>query len=129
MLNHLRNLFFLLLLLSSCTTPRKYQKNKPFVFNNTIEVKGGDFSKDQRNSLKQELYGQLVDSSKVVVEDFLFLFHFIDKPPAYDSAYSAISAKNIQGSMLHLGYYNAKVSFKADTVIKEQQQQRVSVKY
>jgi hypothetical protein len=128
MLNHLRNLFFLLLLLSSCTTPRKYQKNKPFVFNNTIEVKGGDFSKDQRNSLKQKLYGQLVDSSKVIVEDFLFLFHFIDKPPAYDSAYSAISAKNIQGSMLHLGYYDAKVSFQADTVIKEDQQ-RVSVKY
>ncbi len=128
MLKYLKNLFFFSLILSSCTIPRKYQKNKPFVFKNTIDLDGGDFTKDQRISLNQKLYGQLDDSAKVFTKDFLFLLHFINRPPAYDSAYSAISAKNMRGSLLHLGYYGAKVSFKADT-IQSGNQQRVNVKY
>lgn len=127
-LNGLKNLFFLCLILSSCTTPRKYQKDKPFVYKNTVVINGGNFTKDQRNSLKQKLYGQLDDSSKVTVKDFLFLFHSINRPPAYDSNYSAISAKNMRGSMLHTGYYGASVNFIADTTISETQQ-RVSIKY
>lgn len=124
----LKNLFFISLLLASCTIPRKFPQNKPFVFKNNIAVKGGNFTKDQRNSLKQKLFGQLDDSSKTNTKDFLFFFHFIKYPPAYDSGYSAISAKNIRGSMLHLGYYGAKVNFEADTV-QYGEQQRVNVKY
>ncbi|MEP7142832.1 MAG: BamA/TamA family outer membrane protein [Ferruginibacter sp.] len=124
----MKNLFFLSLLLSSCTIPRKYQKYKPFVFKNTIDINGGHFTKDQRNSLKQKLYGQLDDSAKVATKDFLFLFHFIKQPPAYDSGYSAVSAKSIKGAMLHLGYYGAKVSYKADTV-GNGKMQPVTIKY
>lgn len=128
MLRYLKNLFFFSLLLSSCTIPRKFQHNKPFVFKNTIDINGGNFTKDQRISLNQKLYGQLDDSAKVNTKDFLFLFHFINKPPAYDSGYAAVSAKNMRGSMVHLGYYGAQVSFKADT-IHVGEQQRVAVKY
>ncbi|MEO7766882.1 MAG: BamA/TamA family outer membrane protein [Ferruginibacter sp.] len=124
----MKNLFFFSILLSSCTIPRKYQSNKPFVFKNTIDVKGGHFNNDQRASLIQRLYGQLDDSAKVTTRDFLFLFHFISQPPAYDSSYAAVSAKNIKGSMLHLGYYNANVGFEADTS-RINDQQRVAVKY
>jgi hypothetical protein len=126
--NFWKCLVFFSLLLSSCTLPLKYQKNKPFLFENTIEVNGGRFTKDQRNSLKQKLYGQLADSARVVTKDYLFLVHLIKRPPAYDSAYSAISARNMQGSMVHLGYYGAKVSFEADTV-DNGEKKPVSVKY
>jgi len=140
LLNYLKKLIFFSLILSSCTVPKKYQQNKPFLFSNTIEVTGGNFTKDQRNSLKQKLYGQLDDSAKVNVRDFLFLRHVIVKPPAYDSAYTAISAKNMKGSLLHLGYYQAKDSVKVDTVkhnalkigwlyVKREKQERVYVKY
>ncbi|MBC7887800.1 MAG: BamA/TamA family outer membrane protein [Ferruginibacter sp.] len=125
----MKNLFFCCLLLSSCTIPRKYQKNKPFLFKNSIDINGGNFTKDQRNSLKQKLYGQLDDSAKVTTKDLLFLLHFINRPPAYDSGYSDLSAKSMKGSMLHLGYYNAKVSFTADTSTPNGRQQRVAVKY
>ena len=52
------------------------------------------------------------------------MFRTIVRPPVYDSAYSAASAKNMKGSMYHLGYYDARVSFTADT-----SGNRVKVKY
>ena len=128
MTTFLRNLFFLSLLLSSCTIPRKFQQGKPFLFENTINIKGGNFNKDQRNSLNQKLYGQLDDSAKVNTKDFLFLLHFINQPPAYDSNYAAISARSMKGSLVHLGYYSAEVDFEADTSAVGNQQ-RVAVKY
>lgn len=116
------------LAISSCTIPRKYQQNKPFVFKNNIELKGGSFTKDERLSLKQRLYGQLDDSVKTKVKDWLFFLHIIKEPPAYDSTYAGISSRNIRGSMIHLGYYNARVAFRADTARKGNQQ-RVTINY
>ena len=116
------------ILFSACTIPRKYQKGKPFVAKNTIEVKEGNFTKDERNALKQRLNGQFEDSSKVRIKDVLFFLHYIDKPPVYDSAYSALSAENMKASMLHLGYYRANTSFKADTITMGKGQ-KVNVQY
>ncbi|CAN5548359.1 BamA/TamA family outer membrane protein [soil metagenome] len=124
----LKGLFLLSIVLASCTIPRKYQKGKPFVFSNNIDLNGGGFNKDQRNSLQQKLFGLLDDSAKVNVKDFLFLFHFIKEPPAYDSGYADVSAQNIRNSLFHLGYYNAQVSYKADTS-HYGKQERVTVKY
>jgi outer membrane protein insertion porin family len=93
-----------------------------------VEVKGGDFSADERNSLKQKMLTQLDDSMKIKVKDFVFLFHFIKEPPAYDSGYASISAKNMRNTLLHQGYYGANSSFKADTSVVDDQQ-RVSVTY
>jgi outer membrane protein insertion porin family len=128
MLNYLKNLFFLSILLSACTFPRKYQKNKPFLYQNSIDLIGGNFTKDQRISLKQKLYGQLDDSAKVTPKDFLFVLHFVNRPPAYDSTYSSLSANNMKGAMVHLGYYSAAVHYKLDTILKGKQQ-RIAVKY
>jgi hypothetical protein len=124
----LKNLFVLSLLFTSCTIPRHYPKDKPFIFNNVIDLKGGNFSKDQRNSLKQKLFGQLDDSAKTTIKDFLFILHFVKNPPVYDSGYARVSARNMAGSMFHLGYYSAAVTYKADTV-QRGKQQRVTVKY
>jgi outer membrane protein insertion porin family len=127
-LKGLKNIFFLSLILSSCTIPRKYQKNKPFLFKTSIDLKGGNFNTDERNLARLRLYAQLDDSAKVIVKDFLFFLHFVNRPAAYDTGYTYLSARNMIGSMFHLGYYQAKDSVVIDTV-KVGNQRRVSVKY
>jgi len=134
----LKNIFFISVLLSSCTIPRqfKYQNGKkkkaaftrPFVFKNNIEVKGGNFTADEKINLVQRLLGQLDDSSKTTITDAFFFIHYIDNPPAYDSGYSAVSARNMKASMMHLGYYKSTVDFHADTSTYEKQK-RVTVTY
>ncbi|MGG9962409.1 BamA/TamA family outer membrane protein [Ferruginibacter sp. SUN106] len=124
----LRNIFFLSLVLSSCTILKKHQKGKPFVTKNSIEVKGGKFTKDELIALKSRLNAQLDDSSKINVVDKLFFWHFYTNPPAFDTSYASKSAKNMQASMLHLGYYRAQASYKVDT-IHAGSQQRIHVQY
>ncbi len=130
-------------LLPACTILKTEQKGKPFIVKNTIEVKGGNFSKDELITVKSRLNTQLEDSSKINVVDKLFFWHIYEKPAAFDTAYTALSAKNMQGSMLHLGYYRATPTYKTDTTfIKnhtvfsfrhfpgyKQNQQRVHVTY
>ena len=112
----LKYIILISLILSSCIIPRKYQKGKPFVTKNKIEVTGGNFTKDERTALKQRLNAQLDDSSKIRVVDKYFIRHIYTSPPAYDSASARQSARNMQASMLHLGYYKSIASFKADTL-------------
>ena len=120
--------FFICLLLASCTIPKKYQKGKPFITKNNIEVKGGNFTKEERAALKQRLNAQLDDSSRINTIDKYFIRHIIVSPPAYDSNAASKSARNMETSMLHLGYYKAKAVFSADT-IDHGDQQRVHVNY
>jgi len=141
MVTRFKNILFISILLAACTTPRKYQKNKPFVFKNTIELNGGNFSADERNSLKQKLSTQLDDSMKLAISDFAFVLHRIKQPPAYDSGYAGVSARNMKNTLMHLGYYGATSRFDADTAklkvltykfpfkFKIDKQERVSVKY
>ncbi|MEI9959335.1 MAG: BamA/TamA family outer membrane protein [Ferruginibacter sp.] len=124
----LKNIFFLSLVLSSCIVPKNYQKNKPFITKNTIEVKGGNFTNDELIALKSRLYGQLEDSAKINVVDRYFIRHVYDKPPAFDTVYAARSAKNLLAPMVHLGYYRSTASYKVDT-LKAGKQQRVHVLY
>ncbi len=124
----LKNIFFLSLVLSSCIVPKKYQKDKPFVTSNTFEVKGGNFNRDELIALKSRLNAQLDDSSKINVVDHYFIRHVYNKPAVFDTASAAKSAKNMQSSMFHLGYYRAIASYKADTT-KKNDQLRVHVKY
>lgn len=139
-MNGLKYWIFTAIVLASCTIPRKYQKNKPFLVKTSIELKGGAFKSEERNLVKQRLYAQLDDSAKVPENDFLFVLRFINSPAAYDTSYTFNSARNMIGSMLHLGYYQAQDSIKIDTVTRRvfqinhfkphfEQQSRVSVKY
>jgi outer membrane protein assembly factor BamA len=137
----LKNLFFLSLILASCTSPRKYQKNKPFLYKNIIDINGGNFTNEEKNIVKQRLFGQLEDSAQVIIKDLLFVIHYVERPAVYDTAYTYESAKNMIGSMWHLGYYQAKYAVDIDTVKrtvlkryklfkwKFEKQQRVTVKY
>ncbi len=125
---HLKIILFFSLILSSCIIVKKFPKNKPFVTKNTIEVKGGNFTKDEKTSLKQRLNAQLDDSSRINAVDKYFIRRVFTRPSAYDSAAAARSARNMQASMLHLGYYSSKATFKADTV-RTNDQRRVHVLY
>ena len=125
---HLKYIIFICLFISSCTIPKKYQKGKPFITKNNIEVKGGNFTKEERATLKQRLNAQLDDSSKINVIDKYFIRHVIVSPPAYDSNSAEKSTRNMETSMLHLGYYKAQAVFDADT-IQAGDQQRVHVNY
>lgn len=124
----LKNIYFISLILSSCYVPKHYQKDKPFITGYSIEVKGGKFTKDETSVLKSRLSDQLDDSAKVNVVDKYFIRHVYNNPPAFDTAYAGQSARNMQASMLHLGYYKATAKFTADTSIKYGQK-RVTVKY
>ena len=115
MLTQLKILLLLLIVFSSCTITRKTPANRPYLGKNIIEVTGGKFSKIEKSALLLRLTNQLDDSSTFTTKGFLFFVKTIKKPPAYDSAYSGISARNMKASMFHLGYYNAVGTYKADT--------------
>ena len=127
-LHQVKYIIFICLFFVSCIIPKKYQKGKPFITKNNIEVKGGKFTKDESASLKQRLNAQLDDSSRINTVDKYFIRHVIVSPPAYDSNSSVKSALNMETSMLHLGYYKAVATFKADT-LHVRNQQRVHVNY
>ena len=103
--------------LVSCGRPfiQNAPKGKYFLYKNNIEVKGGNFIKSEKTALIQRLYGQLDDSSKVKTSTKYVLFKLLKKPVVYDSNYSIISAENMQASMFHIGFYNAKVKYSTDT--------------
>ncbi len=116
-------IIFILLLLSSCklldkstTIYRKTPKNKPYIVENKIERVDWKFSKEIAGAIEQRLITQLEDSAKAVPPKKVVIFKYIKKPTAYDSIYSSLSAKNMEGSLFHIGYYNPKVTFKADTL-------------
>lgn len=116
---------FPLSILASCSIPVILKKPAgPYLRKNSIEVKGGNFTNREKSALETRLTSQLEDSSKVPGKDFLVFFNIIKKPPLYDSGYSSLSAANMKGLMYHIGYYNAKVSFAADTINR-----KVWVKY
>lgn len=107
--------FVLLSLFSSCTIVKKAPKDRPYVGKSSFEVKGGNFTKIEKAAIIQRLNNQLDDSATTTTKDVLFFRHVIQRPPAYDSAYSGISSRNMKASLFHIGYYNPTVTYRADT--------------
>jgi outer membrane protein insertion porin family len=122
-------IIFLLVLLSSCTYLKKattfyskVPKNKPYLIENKIVRVDWKFDKQEADAVEQRLKNQLEDSSKEKAPKEILGLKFIKNPVVYDTGYSSISAKNMQGSMYHLGYYNSSVHFSQDTVGKKKNQ-------
>jgi outer membrane protein insertion porin family len=133
----LKYIIFILIVLASCKNTDIIQKgfqtiriknppkNKPYIYDNKINlVDENRFTVDERLAIKSRLKNQLDDSTKVEKVDKFFFIGTIKNPIAYDSSYINISEKNMQGSMFHLGYYEAQV--KATTKIIKR---RVTVTY
>ncbi|MEO6453549.1 MAG: BamA/TamA family outer membrane protein [Ginsengibacter sp.] len=110
--SHYFNLFFIsIFFFSGCTVVRKYQKDKPFVYNNIINLNIDDVTPDEKVIIKSRLNTQLDDSSKVRIKDVAFVLHYIDKPPVFDTVAARQSSDNMQVSMVNLGYYSAKTNY------------------
>jgi hypothetical protein len=114
---------------SGCTIVRKYQKSKPFVYSNNINLNINDVTPDEKVIIKSRLNTQLDDSSKIKVKDVAFVLHYIDKPPAFDTISARASADNMQISMVNLGYYKAKTDFKFAIDSSNKNQKRVTTTY
>jgi hypothetical protein len=117
------------LLFSGCTVVRKYQKNKPFVYNNNINLNIDDVTPDETVIIRSRLNTQLDDSSKVKIKDVVFLIHYIDRPPAFDTNAARASADNMQTSMVNIGYYSAKADYKYSIDSTKKEQKRVTTTY
>ncbi len=124
----------MVLIIQSCTPSRfanltnirKPPKNQPYLVKNTIEVNGGKFTKLEKEAVVNRLFGQLDDSAKIITRSEFIILSKILRPPRYDSGYAALSARNMQASMFHLGYYDAEVKFAADT-LKDQVHVRYNI--
>lgn len=117
------------LFFSGCTVVRKYQKNKPFVFENKINLNINDVTSDEEVIIRSRLNTQLDDSSKVRTKDVAFILQYIDRPPAFDTISARASADNMQVSMVNLGYYSAKTDFSYYIDSSKKHQRRVTTTY
>ncbi len=123
-------LFFTAIIFSNCTVVRKYQKDKPFVYENIINLVADDITPDEKVIIKSRLNTQLNDSSKVRIKDVAFVLHYIDRPPVFDTIAAMSSAENMVFSMVNIGFYSARASYKffIDTA-KNGVQKRVTTTY
>src|SRR5688500_17652666 len=106
----------LIILISSCTTPRAgtYRKDKPFVYNTQIKLVNADLNAENKLLLKEALNNQLDDSLKirtVLSVGFPKLFYNrLVKPAAFDSIYIGRS-KTFMTALLHAqGYFNPTIT-------------------
>lgn len=119
----------MLLVVSGCTIVSKYQKDKPFVYANNINLNIDDVTPDEKVIIKSRLNTQLDDSAKVRVKDVAFILHYIDRPPLFDTLAARASAENMQASMVNIGYYNAKADYTYFIDSSKKNQKRVTTNY
>lgn len=125
-------ILLILALASACTIPKRYQKNKPFIYRTNIQLTG-QLPSRERQDLREKLANQIDDSLKVrtVMGVRLvppFFFYKLDKPPAFDSLYVSRSKVYMDALLNAQGYFNPTITdtFTIDTV---RDQQRVSVRF
>ncbi|MEO6684123.1 MAG: BamA/TamA family outer membrane protein [Ginsengibacter sp.] len=127
-----------MMILSGCSTAKKYSgitgvrnypHNKPFIFKNNIDLKTEGASKDEKIQIRSRLNNQITDSARVKIKDVVFIFHTINRPPAFDSANILKSVKNMEGSLKNLGYYNPLVNYRFDTVVRKNGEQERIITY
>ncbi|MCU0322359.1 MAG: hypothetical protein MUE72_08080, partial [Chitinophagaceae bacterium] len=110
------SLLFVLLFLASCSTVKNYQPNKPFVFENKVNIVG-NISKDEKKRLTAELNNYWDDSLKArKVTKFGFI-NVTRNPPLFDTGNVERSKRFMQAYLNAQGYYYATIEFKNPPVI------------
>ena len=125
-------LSFLLIIAASCTTAKKYQKYKPFVYRTNINLES-DLPASRKTELKAGLLNQLDDSLKVRTVLAIgiappFFYNRLSKPAVFDSI-NVDRSKTFMSALLSAnGYLNPVITdtFKIDTV---RDQYRVTVDF
>jgi outer membrane protein insertion porin family len=112
----------LLLLAASCTIPKRYQRNKPFVYKTNITIQA-NLPATKKAELKAGLENQLDDSLKVRTVMAIGLtpsifYNKLSKPPVFDSI-NIDRSKTFMSALLSAnGFLNPVITdtFKIDTV-------------
>ncbi len=99
--------FFLLFTVSCKVLPTKPYLAKEAKIEFTAD---NQLTKEEKDGLRNRLFNVQDDSVKVTIKDHFFLIHNLKNPIVYDTAYSRKSARNMEASLRHLGYYKAKVT-------------------
>ncbi len=122
----------LLLLVTSCTVPRKYQKGKPFVYRSSVSLESNTLTNAEKRELKAALLNQMDDSLKVrtviAVSFWPLIYNRLSKPPVFDTSYIGKSKTFMRALLKSQGYFESVIK---DTfsITKVKNQQRVSVKF
>ena len=106
-----------LLLAVSCTVPRNYNANKPFVYKTTINIEGKTPDYD-RQELQTKLQNQVDDSLKVRMVSYAGVYYDLNRPPVFDSLNIGRSKVFIANLLNSLGYFQPAIrdTFFIDTV-------------
>lgn len=113
---------------ASCTVVRNYPAERPFFFENTINITGEE-NKSIRAVVKNLLIEQIDDSAQIRMASKIPWPNFpwfipspiLDQPVAYQRSYSNQSAINMRNLMASLGYRKNGVSFDTAHVRKKDQ--------
>src|SRR6476659_8131307 len=93
-----------LVVISSCTIPKNYQANKPFVFQTNIDVRG-NIKLSDRLDMETRLFNQLDDSLKTRVVSFAGIRKTLVSPAVFDTVYATRTVNYMNSLMKSLGYY------------------------
>lgn len=112
----------MIVLVTSCTVPKRYQKDKPFVYKTTIALQS-DLPRKESQELKERLNVQIDDSLKVTTLLSIramppFFYYKLDKPVVFDTMYIGRSKTFMSALLNSQGYFNPQFrdSFYIDTV-------------
>jgi len=123
---------WIILLATSCTEPRRYQKDKPFVYKSEISLYS-DLPASQKIQLRQNLANQMDDSVKVRTVLAIhwkppFFYYRLSKPPVFDTLHVERSKTFMNALLNSKGYFNPVITdtFTIDSV---KDQKRVNVRF
>jgi outer membrane protein insertion porin family len=95
----------LLVMLFSCTVPRKYPTGKPFVFSTNIKVEG-NMPSGEKQDLTIRLSNQLDDSLRTQVVNIAGIYKRVIAPPVFDTANMRRSLGFMVALLNASGYYS-----------------------
>ena len=104
-------------LLFSCTVPRHYPANQPFVFKVNVKVTGS-LPTGERSDLETKLSNQLDDSLRTQEVSLLGVYRRVMSPPVFDTANIRRSIGFMVALLNASGYNNPSIkdTFRRDTV-------------
>lgn len=116
------------LFLSSCGVQVKnFRKDRPFVYQTNINVKG-NFSRDSLDLLRSRLKSQLDDSMRSRSVSKVF-FSVMKSPPVYDTSSAEKSVLYMRALLNSLGYFHDTITYKARIDTLNNGQMRTTVDF
>jgi outer membrane protein insertion porin family len=105
---------------TACLSVKKYTPGKPFAFQTNVIVEG-DFSKNTRDEIKQELTQELDDSLDVKMRKKFLFNKTLVKPSSFDSTSIAKTIIGMENYLHLVGYYRDSIHYDTTMEVKEDQ--------